>query len=119
MELETYHPEHRRPIRSAKEIAALLRKAFLGVGKSPDTHIYDVNEYSLSFCPRCPENDCVRRSMVAFRKLNELEKRVCIYDLMEEGRHYRFWFMPYYSAGSHEKLVRRVAEKFCREWTNA
>ena len=119
MELETYRPEHRHPISSVKEIATLLRKAYLGVGKSPDTHLYDVNEYSLSFCPKGRELDFVRKSMIAYRKLTEVEKRVFIFDLMEEGRHYRFWYMPYCSAGNHEKLVRRVAEKYCREWANA
>ena len=119
MEFETYRPEHERPMHSMRQISALLRKAYVGVGKSPDTHIYDLSDYSLSFCPRNPERDFVRKAMVAYSKLNEIEKRVCIYDLIEEGRHYRFWFMQFCSTANHEKIVRQVAEKFCREWVNA
>lgn len=119
MELETYCPERKRPIHSVKEIATLLRQAYLGVGKSPDTHIYDVSEYSLSFCPHGPEQEFVRKSMAAYRRLNEVEKKVFIFDLMEEGRHYRFWYLSYYTVGAHERIIRRVAEKYCKEWANA
>ena len=114
MELHRNHSEPANPVMEVRHFVKTLRSAYVSMGKSPDTHIYDVTKESLEFCHGHPNTALLKRAVDAYHKLNEIEKRVCIFDLLEEGRHYRYWYLPFCGAKAHEKLVYRVAEKFCR-----
>ena len=119
MDYENYQLKTDQPLASMRSFSSDLRSALISVGKSANTHIYDLTEDAIQFFRNKPEHSFFVKAMKAYSVLNEVEKRVCVYDLLEPNNHYRFWYLPFFCKSAHERMVKQVAEKFCRGWPRA
>jgi|LAHS01.1.fsa_nt_gb hypothetical protein len=84
---------------SLEILRAAYRQALIEVGHSPDYHLYDL---ARDFLVRKQDYAAGRFLLSLYdfyhRQLDELEQMVFICDFLERGRHYRFWWFPYFEA---------------------
>ena len=77
------------------------RDALLSLGKSPDTHVYDLRR---SFLPALGKKDdllFLERVKRFYEGLSFSEQRLFVKECLERGRHYRFWYIGQIDEGSY------------------
>lgn len=76
-------------------LGAAVRQALIEIGYSPDEHIYDVDK---DFLLRHQDKVAARfilRVREYFDGLTVLEQLSFLNDVLEYGRHYKFWWLEY------------------------
>ena len=93
-----------------------FRESLLALGKSPDTHVYDLSHDFLGYARKGPERAFLIRVKVYYDKLSVKEKNLFLNEILEKGRAYRFWYLLDYNEKKfHDalgRIYRRVANDF-------
>lgn len=88
-----------------------VRKSFMEVGKSPDSHVYDIDERFLAHNPS-PASFFLRRLKGFYDGLDAFKKRIFISECLEVGRIYPFWYYGWMSPSCYRKERKSVIEAF-------
>lgn len=82
------------------EYADLVRKKFraclLSIGKSPDTHIYDLTFEKLEGRGNEKERLFLQKVLRFYLDLLPKDKQIFIAEVLERYRHYPYWFYENY-----------------------
>ncbi|MBP5091655.1 MAG: hypothetical protein J6328_03755 [Bacilli bacterium] len=86
------------------ELGKTYRLALLDLGRSPDSHIYDLGEQDFYLADAESRSYRFLKSLSAFyHSLPFLEGEIFVKECLEKGRHYRYWYL----GGSNVKIYRR------------
>ena len=93
-----------------EQIRKKYREALLRVGKSPDYHIFDISAEFLSGL----RDSKAKRFLLSLRRyffsLKEEDRRIFVMDILENGRHYPFWYMEDFSRREYESRLNYIAK---------
>ena len=101
----------------AKLIAALYRRALLDLGRSPDVHIYELHDQDFYLSKTDSKSYRMLQCIAAFyRSLPAPEGVIFINDCLENGRHYRYWYLDAFNPKGYlnckRNLYRKMQEAF-------
>ena len=95
--------------------ADLVRKKFrsclLAIGKSPDTHIYDLTPKILEGRGFPKERAFLLKVLAFYEELLPKDKEVFIAEVIERYRHYPYWFLEDYPEKDFAKRKDSVLRK--------
>lgn len=103
----------------AMEVRSKYRRSLLKLGKSPDTHVYDLSSDFLSYARRCPERSFLIRVKLYYEDLNVQMKQLFIAEVLEKGRNYPFWYLEQYRETVFRGKQRDIYERVYRDFTPA
>ena len=109
--MSDYIPTSQPPIPRVEGIEDLRGKyrcALLSVGKSPDYHIFDL---SSEFINGLKDSKAKRYLYVLkqyFASLPIQDQKIFVYDVLEAGRHYPFWYLENYTRRTYESRLRQL-----------
>ena len=96
----------------AKEIKSLYRRALLELGRSPDSHIYELREQDFYLSNNQKESrDKLEKIALFYASLTKLEGEIFINDYLESGRHYRYWYLGGAASRSYQRSKKSLFEK--------
>ena len=100
-----------------RKFSKTYRAALMAIGKSPDVHIYDLNDRSLEFVKESSERNFITKVMYFYGTLgDDITKKIFVTEILEPGRHYSFWHFgvmetPTYK-GKILEIYRKVNDMF-------
>ncbi len=77
-----------------KKVQKLYGVSLVKLGKPSCSHIYDLSDEFLAEKSHTPEARFLSRVKTYFWKLNPLERKILIINLLENGTYYPFWYLP-------------------------
>lgn len=89
---------------------ALYRKALIDIGLSPDTHVYDLKFQFLARRGTASARFLLL-SLYYYLDLCKEERRIFVNDVLERGRHYRFWWLEFHTPEEYSELKRSFYSK--------
>jgi len=93
------------------------RESLMDVGKSPDYHIYDLEEDWLLGLPKSPSRTFLLRLVCFYECLDPLGKIILVREVLEQRRHYQFWFLGIqFARGEFERRKYEVLSTFARRF---
>lgn len=97
-------------------IGSFYRQALIECGYSPDFHIYDLKKEELAL-KKTPASQFLISVIDHYNTLDGLEKAVFVSEILERGRHYRFWWLSFFNEEDWftelKKLWEGSAEALC------
>ena len=89
-----------------------VRACLMEIGKSPDTHIYDLHPHSFDFCPPGEALGFIVSLMRFYAKLeSDMDRQILITEVLERGRHYPFWHYGLIETPDYRQRVYALYEK--------
>ncbi|MCI7058666.1 MAG: hypothetical protein SO132_03110 [Candidatus Enteromonas sp.] len=98
-----------------KDIVKKTRRCLLNNGKSPDSHIYEL-ESSFFDYDKNKDKEYLLKLREYYESLSRLERMVFVNDCLEMGRHYKFWYLSFFYSRDYQKtlcsLYHRLSKAF-------
>ena len=92
---------------------ARFRDCLLSLGKSPDMHVYEMDDASMRFVRMGEEYRFVMSVVTFYNGLDSiLKKRIFLTEFVERGRHYPFWHYEMIDTGVYKEMVEEVYQEF-------
>ncbi len=99
------------------EYADLVRKKFrsclLLIGRSPDTHIYDLTEDKIKGRGYARERTFLIKVLQFYLNLSDKDKDIFVAEVLERYRHYPYWFLEDYRdkdfVARKDSILRKVS----------
>lgn len=88
-----------------------IRLSLMEVGKSPDAHVYDVDDGFLEAHPS-PASSFLKAVKLFYDKLDSFKKRVFLSECIEVGRIYPFWYYGWMSDPIYRRERKSVIAAF-------
>ncbi len=76
-------------------VNAVFRQALIEVGKSADYHVFNLTDEFLSHVQDKAAGRYLLSVKRFYESLDQMAKRVFLCEVLEYGRHYRFWFYEF------------------------
>ena len=95
------------------------RESLLALGKSPDTHVYDLSHDFLGYAKRGPERSFLIRVKVYYEKLTVKEQTLFLNEVLERGRGYRFWYLVDYNEAKFRDALSRIYHRVASDFEPA
>ena len=96
----------------AKHIKSLYRKALLELGRSPDSHIYELGEQDFYLSSMSvPSRRRLEEIAIFYASLPKLEGEIFVNECLESGRHYRYWYLGGAGVRSYQRSKKNLFEK--------
>ena len=98
---------------STKEIVgyvkSIYRSALLDLGRSPDSHIYELGEQDF-YLSKEQERSRKKLEEIAlfYASLPKFEGEIFINDCLESGRHYRYWYLGGAGAKNYQRSKKNL-----------
>lgn len=89
-------------------LGALARQALIDIGHSPDFHIYDLDREELVRKSHLTAGRYLLDLYDFYMSLDPLDRAVFVSEVLERGRHYRFWWLSYFEPGEFLPALRNV-----------
>ena len=95
----------------SRSLREKFRLCLLALGRSPDSHIYDLDETFLAG-NRSPEASLfIRKIKDFYENLGNAERRFFVKECLEKDRHYKFWYLGEYQKLSYDSAFLQMQEK--------
>lgn len=98
----------------ATRIAKTIRLGYMAYGKSPDYHIFDLSDEFFRINRR--KN---RKTLSLLRKARDfyfscdcLERKIILAEILEKGRYYKFWYLPFFEPCEYVTTSKSIMERF-------
>lgn len=93
----------------ASRVKAIYRSALLDLGRSPDSHIYELVEQDF-YLSKDGERSRKKLEEIAlfYASLPKFEGEIFINDCLESGRHYRYWYLNGAGARNYQRSKRNL-----------
>lgn len=104
----------RKSIAIFDDIQARYKKALLNLGKSQNTHIYDLREDYLGQIKGKEEGDFLIGVKAIYDSLGILARRIFLSESLEKGSIYPFWYYGLLSEKNMSMEANKIA-KLCKE----
>ena len=103
------------------QIARLLgityRKALIELGQSPDCHIYELGSQDFYLPSTSSKSYRLLEAIKAFYlSLTDFEGHIFVNDILERGRHYRFWYLYGYNRKDYQRTKRRLLQRIVEDF---
>ena len=95
-------------------IGQIYRQCLINLGKSPDYHIYDLDEDFLYSCQDKVEGKFLRKVKEYYLSLDCLERIMFVNDCLEKGRHYKFWYLNFYFVKDYTEKLKQCFSSIAR-----
>ena len=92
-------------------LGALVRQSLIGIGYSPDYHIYELEYAELERERNRTLGDFLLGMKKFYDDLPLPERMVFLCECLEKGRHYRFWWMQYFTRQKYISTIKDVLAK--------
>ena len=96
----------------SKLVRSRFRNALLALGRSPDSHIYDLDQDFFDHRPKGEALSFIRKVRLFYECLAETDRRLFLKECLEKDRHYRFWYLDQYEDKSfyaaYSKMQQRI-----------
>ncbi|HIU44886.1 MAG TPA: hypothetical protein IAC52_01125 [Candidatus Enteromonas pullicola] len=89
-------------------VGALYRQSLVQVGKSPDYHLRRLDEDFIEHLPKTAAGKFLRKVKSFYGGLDPLQQEVFVNECLEHGRHYKFWYMPYFRDKEYLKELQHI-----------
>ncbi len=91
-----------------KLLRAMYRHALQHLGYSPDAHVYDLRDGELAR-KLGASSLFLRLILHRYNSLDKEAQRYFLIEVLEKGRHYRFWWLAYYTPDEYRKYRKAWA----------
>ena len=92
-----------------------FRFALMNLGKSPDMHLYNIDEQSMGYSRISEDYRFVMSVVDFYNKLeNSIKKRIFLTEFVERGRHYPFWHYEMLDTSVYRQMVEEVYQEFAK-----
>lgn len=89
-----------------------FRKTLMGIGKSPDAHVYDLNQESLWFVKSEKDRKFLFSVVRFYNDLSDdLDKKIFLTEVLERGRHYPFWHYGLLETPDYRQRLASIYKK--------
>ena len=99
------------PQSSVSLLNTVYRYALMGVGHSPDFHLYDLDRIYLRHKGNASAVFLLRVLDFYSFDLDDMERRIFICDCLERGRHYPWWYYEFLPTRFYSVRRRTVYQK--------
>ena len=103
-----YPREEEKP----KQLRNRLRRSFQALGKSLDTHIYDVTDDFLKRNRGKEEARFIKKTRDFYNSLNHIDQMILLSEWLERGRIYPFWYYGMLNEANYRKEKKQVLSSF-------
>jgi hypothetical protein len=99
------------PKEKALLIGAVYRQALIEVGHSADYHVYDLEQDLIDHKLSIAAGVFLQHVKAFYDSLPEMQQKVFLVECLEHGRHYAYWYLPYFSPKSFSHVCSSVYKK--------
>lgn len=93
------------------------RDCLMHLGKSPDTHLYELSMESFTFSKKGEDLYLIDNLIKFYNKLeNDFMKNIFITEFLERGRHYPFWHYGLMETPMYRKCIAQVFRRCDEEF---
>lgn len=92
-------------------VGAVYRQSLIEVGHSADYHVYDLEQDLIDHKLDRAAGIFLKHVKDFYESLPYLQQKVFLVECLEHGRHYAYWYLPYYSRKSYGQALASVYRK--------
>lgn len=90
-------------------LAMMVRRSLLEVNLSPDAHLEDIDRNYLQDYKNTPAGKVLLRVLDHMDTLYPDEREIFVKDILETGRHYRFWYFDRRTRKEEKEMTDKLS----------
>ena len=99
-------------VNGIKKFVQSYRQCLISIGKSPDCHIYEMDKEAFRFVKNGPSRRFLSSIIKFYNELDgEIDKKIFITEILEPGRHYRFWHYGVMESSLYRTRIQEIYGK--------
>jgi len=92
----------------ATVLGAVYRQSLVEVGHSADFHVYDLEQDLIERKRNLAAGKFLMIAKKYYESLEGIKKKIFLCEILERGRHYPYWYLPYADSKSFSRLSSSV-----------